>query len=511
MFFALTQPEPTSNDSVPSDIEGAILSVGVVREAMIHTYVFGSLRLSLLAAIGATTAAGCGGTVEVDGGAAGTGGAASKTCVGATPILRPNGQDTGFFACPDGTKHRATVATCEPSQSGQACIGDEVYATCLTDADCTDRPWGRCLHGETYGPGGSQTTCGCSYACATDDDCGEGQICACSGVYGESRCIAATCKTNDDCVSGECSLSVYDDGCGTVASLHCRTATDTCRTAGDCPDEGSNVQCAVDNGGTQFSCLTTSCAIGRPLLVDGSARATRAAHRGDWSDGGVRPDVDDLPPEIVSALAARWSDVASMEHASVASFARFTLQLMALGAPSELLAATQQAAADEVEHARLAYAVASGYAGALVGPSGLDVSDVRIETDRTAVLRGLIEEACVGEAIGVAEARAYADAARDPVLATILARIADDEERHAALAWRTLRWMLHGADERTITVARESFDRAMQSMRREPSLQGPVAREHGLWSASEIAALRGRALDEVVAPCARALFDEVCA
>ncbi len=40
----------------------------------------------------------------------------------------------------------------------------------------------------------------------------------------------------------------------------------------------------------------------------------------------------------------------------------------------------------------------------------------------------------------------------------------------------------------------------MQSIRREPSLQGPVAREHGLWSASEIAALRGRALDEVVAP-----------
>jgi hypothetical protein len=43
-------------------------------------------------------------------------------------------------------------------------------------------------------------------------------------------------------------------------------------------------------------------------------------------------------------------------------------------------------------------------------------------------------------------------------------------------------------------------------MRREPSLQGSVAREHGLWSASEIAALRGRAVDEVVEPCARALF-----
>ncbi len=478
---------------------------------MIHTSTFGSLRLSLLAALGATTAAACGGTVEVDRGAAGTGGAPSKTCAGATPILQPNGQDTGFFVCPDGTKHRAVVATCEPSQSGQACVGDEAYTSCLTDADCTERPWGRCLHGESYGPGGSQTTCNCSYSCTTDADCAEGQICACAGVYGDSRCLAATCTTNDDCASGECSLSVYDDGCGAVASMHCRSATDTCRTAEDCPDGGSDVQCAVDNGGTQFSCLTTSCAIGRSLLVDGSARATRASLRADWTDTDVRPDVDGLSPEIVSALAARWSDVASMEHASVASFARFTLQLMALGAPPELLAGTQQAAADEVEHARLAYAIASAYAGTRVGPGALDVSDVRIETERFAVLRGLIEEACVGEAIGVAEARAYADAARDPVLAAVLARVADDEERHAALAWRTLRWMLHGADERTLATAKESFDRAMESMRREPTVEGPVAREHGLWSASEIAALRGRALDEVVVPCARVLFDEVVA
>ena len=36
------------------------------------------------------------------------------------------------------------------------------------------------------------------------------------------------------------------------------------------------------------------------------------------------------------------------QHASIASFARVTLQLMALGAPASLLAETQRAAMDEV-------------------------------------------------------------------------------------------------------------------------------------------------------------------
>jgi hypothetical protein len=223
----------------------------------------------------------------------------------------------------------------------------------------------------------------------------------------------------------------------------------------------------------------------------------------------MSPNVAGLSPEILDALAARWSDVAAMEHASVASFARFTLQLMALGAPPDLLAATQEAAADEVEHARMAFALASAYAGTSLGPSALDLADVRIETDRATVLRGLIEEACVGEAIGVAEARAYADAAQDPTVVALLKKVADDEEHHAALAWRTLRWMLQGADDDTLAIARESFKRAVEIMRREPTMHGPVAKEHGLWSASEIASVRRAALDEVVEPCARALFEEL--
>lgn len=68
-------------------------------------------------------------------------------------------------------------------------------------------------------------------------------------------------------------------------------------------------------------------------------------------------DVSGLGPAERSALASRWLDSALLEHASIASFARFSLHLLAVGAPPELLERTQRAALDEIEHARLAFAI----------------------------------------------------------------------------------------------------------------------------------------------------------
>jgi len=484
---------------------------------MIRTHLFRPLRLSLLAAIGAASTAACGSSIEADddggsggagtGGTTGTGAGVTFThCDGAEAILQPDGSESGFNECPDGTKYRVAAVACDTEQNGTACQGDEESTSCLTDADCTGGSNGRCFHTEWAGPAGTTTSCGCSYSCASDADCSEDQVCVCAGVAGRSQCTSATCETNDDCPSSECALSVYDDGCGVTTSLHCRTALDECRTAEDCPGDTFDIQCAVDYDSDRFACVSSNCAIGRPLLVNGRARATQAIARDDWRVVEVSPDTEGLSPEVIEALASRWQEVAAMEHASVASFARFTLQLMALGAPADLLAETQQAATDEIGHARVAYSIASAYAGRPLGPDALDLADVSIETDRAAVLRGLIEEACVGEAIGVAEALAFADAATDPAIAAVLSRIAEEEERHAALAWRALHWMLEGADEEMLTIARQSFARATRDMRHDPIVEGPVAPELGLWSGAQIGSVRRRALDEVVGPCAQALF-----
>jgi hypothetical protein len=243
-----------------------------------------------------------------------------------------------------------------------------------------------------------------------------------------------------------------------------------------------------------WQCLGWTCVLGRPLVVEGSARVAKAAARGDWI-ARVGPDFTGIDRD---ACAAYWAQAGAMEHASVASFARFALELLALGAPAALIADAQRAGLDEVEHARLAYGLASAYAGRPIGPGPLDLGALRVATDRREVMRALIEEACVGETLGVAEALALAESAQDPALVPIHRRIAEDEQRHAELAWRTLAWLLDGAGEDDRRFARRCFDEAIAAAGGEPP--------PGLLDARALAAVRRQALREVVAPCAEALL-----
>ena len=161
--------------------------------------------------------------------------------------------------------------------------------------------------------------------------------------------------------------------------------------------------------------------------------------RSDWSPETLEgPLVDQLTDEVRQALAQRWIEVAMLEHSSVASFARFTLQLMNLGAPAELLAETQRAAGDEVSHAQNAFHIASTYLGEQVGPGSLPLDQVLISTDVSEIMNGLIEEACFGETLGVAEVNESISRTVDPYVRAHLTQVSEDETRHAALAWRTL-------------------------------------------------------------------------
>ncbi len=60
-----------------------------------------------------------------------------------------------------------------------------------------------------------------------------------------------------------------------------------------------------------------------------------------------------------AALGAAWLRNALMEHASVAALARFTLELLAVGAPADLIRDSNAAASDETRHAELCFALAA--------------------------------------------------------------------------------------------------------------------------------------------------------
>lgn len=392
-----------------------------------------SLRLTLLVALTGSACSGTAGTVPTETGST----SPVEPCATSTPILLASGASSGFEQCNDGAVHRTAVVPpgpVAPITDPRCSIGGP---DCAVDADCTEHPAGACLEWE-----GETLTCQCYYGCTSDSDCGSDQFCMPPEVQPAfvgktfAQCHYATCVTDADCPSGECTIARTQTACGDTYSLACRSADDACRTEAEC--EGNDL-CFLQSGA--FECRGEDSFCGRPLRVDGVARMASVKTRTDWSTA-VHASVAGLSDDARRALAEHWAAIGRLEHASIASFARVTLQLLALGAPSELVADTQAAAGDEVRHARLAFGLASVYAGRPLGPGPIALGDAMPASDPAGVLRALVDEACVGEVLGAAEAGSAAAGCTDPIVAGILAEIAADEARHAALAWRTLRWLV---------------------------------------------------------------------
>ena len=119
-----------------------------------------------------------------------------------------------------------------------------------------------------------------------------------------------------------------------------------------------------------------------------------------------------------------------------------------------------------------------------------------------------VHEGCVGETVAAALAAEQAERASDAAVRQLLAGIASDESRHAELAWRTVAWAIgHGGDRVRVAV-RDAFAAAMGELALGDLAERdcPDLEAHGRLSASSAAAVRRRALREVVGPCAAALL-----
>jgi len=185
---------------------------------------------------------------------------------------------------------------------------------------------------------------------------------------------------------------------------------------------------------------------GRPLTVEGQP-LTASARRGpsDWCEPAAPVAA---PSEARARAIAYWREVAAMEHASVASFGRVALELLRHGAPADLVARCHEAALDEVRHAQLANGLVAAMTGAPEGPGALPLPPMLpLATDLADIAAAVVREGCIGETLASVEAAARLRHARGAA-ADVLATIVDDEARHAALAWATLRWLLAvGGDE----------------------------------------------------------------
>jgi len=183
------------------------------------------------------------------------------------------------------------------------------------------------------------------------------------------------------------------------------------------------------------------------------------------------------------ALAAQWRENGRTEHASVAAFARLTLDLMALGAPPDLVADANRDALDEIRHTELCFGLARAIDGRVQSPGAFpEAARARtLSRSRTLALAQLAVDSLVDGALheGVS-ARIIAKLARRceaPAIQAILKEIAADEGRHARHGWDVVRWCLAEGGE---PVAR-ALEGALQALPKTMSSPMPEEARDGRW------------------------------
>jgi hypothetical protein len=246
------------------------------------------------------------------------------------------------------------------------------------------------------------------------------------------------------------------------------------------------------------------CPGGRPLYAEGERRAVVASRKDGarWTRKALAPLGLGLAPELRAAVANAWLDDALAEHASVASFARATLELVAVGAPPALLAAHQRAGLQEIRHAERCFALARAY-----GERAIDPGPVAIPLPRAGGLVRLacdtFVEGCVAETIGALLAARALEVCTIAEPREVLRRIEADEAAHAALAWRTLAWALREGGE---AVTRAVLERA-RTLREEagagesdPSLDLAELHAHGRLGEGDVRATTDDAWRTLIEP-----------
>jgi hypothetical protein len=183
-----------------------------------------------------------------------------------------------------------------------------------------------------------------------------------------------------------------------------------------------------------------------------------------------RPYVDErgaieLPSLVIDdgarhAIADEWREVAAVEYASVASFARASLELMSAGAPPDLVRRAHEAATDEVTHAELAYRVAERIDGRSARPGPIAALPPR-SSDPADIALYAFREGSIAEAIAVREAEVALEGATDPEVRAFLETIIADEERHRALADEIVHWAI-GTGGRRVRAALRSAIAALE-------------------------------------------------
>ena len=170
------------------------------------------------------------------------------------------------------------------------------------------------------------------------------------------------------------------------------------------------------------------------------------------------------------AVGQYFASMAHLEAASVHAFRSMARELVEHKAPKRLVAAARRAARDEIRHARLTRAMARAHGGtpprrcSVTTPPSRSLEEIAVEN---------AVEGCVRETFGALLASWQARAAADRHVREMMVGIAEDEARHADLAWALDAWTRTRLDRAARRRVRDARQAAVADARRASSTPRP--------------------------------------
>ena len=307
-----------------------------------------------------------------------------------------------------------------------------------------------------------------------------GFLSACSDAKEDS-----ICDGNDECIESSYCVNVYNDECPSMTDFeneylpqkdcdnndvveHLEATSEATASpissispVGDTGSASESVSytCCYDTLAqpTGESCMPVDPAEGRPLICDGIAQVATIEIGSDWIEG-PSPESFHLTIEQRQVLATFWLRTAQFEHASVASFHQFGLDLMRFGASPDLLMRTSKATMDEIAHAKAAFAITEGFLGHPFSPSEFQMK-LQPAKSFAEFAVSVAMEGAINETLAVVLATLQHDKCEDHAIKKFLTEIIKEEAEHAELAWDTLRWLIDVGGEEVVDALWEIIQR----------------------------------------------------
>ena len=212
--------------------------------------------------------------------------------------------------------------------------------------------------------------------------------------------------------------------------------------------------------------------------------------------------------ELKDFVGKGWLNNGLEEHASVASFCKFVIQMMSVGAPPTLLSRAIQAMDDEVNHAKICFAVAKRLNNVAASPGEFPTQGILDDNfNAKSILEDTIIEACINETLAHHYDEYAAANTEDEGIRKALMTIVTEERRHGELAWDFVTWLLKKNPE-LIGVAKACFEKS-ENIDMQTEVLPEDAEKYGFVATAAKLEIRRRVFSTTIRPKMTALFESI--